>query len=261
MRSLLVPALLTGLIAARLMASAAPAPQPTQNPKKPATKVGFHHFTDYTVFVPHAYKGPKDTKTYPLILYLHGYGQANTPPEAVKGLGTHISHTEAKFPFFVIFPRGAHDGFWYKNSKPLDSKRALEILQTVQTHYKVIDAQRLYLTGVSMGGLGVWDLAEEKPGLWAAIVPVSAGQGNDKSENDAPQKHAATIKDIPCWCFHGLRDTTVDPHWTKDMVKALQNAGGHPKHTYPPHADHEQCWPIAYGTAELYDWLLKQHRQ
>lgn len=256
MRSLFLRALLTGWIAAVVSVSAVLSAQTKKHP----TKGGFHHHSDYTLFVPHASKGPKDTKAHPLILFLHGRGQAHTPPEKVPGLGPHIQKTEASFPFFVIFPRGAHDGFWFKNSKPLDVTRALEILHTVQKEHK-IDGQRLYLTGVSMGGLGVWDLAAEKPGLWAAIVPVSAGQGNDKGPNEAPQRHAATIKHIPCWCFHGLKDKTVDPKWTKEMVAALKKAGGDPKHYYAPDAGHEGCWPIAYGKTELYDWLLKHRRQ
>jgi predicted peptidase len=224
-------------------------------------KTGFVDFNDYAVFVPRGYKGPQDANTYPLLLYLHGAHGASIPAHKVSGLGPHILKHEDTFPFFVIFPRGAHDGFWFKDNKPLDSKRALEILEDVRKRYGVIDPKRLYLTGISMGGLATWDLAEEKPDLFAAIVPVSAGQGNDKKENEFPQKHADKIKDIPCWCYHGLKDTTVDPVWTKDMVKALEEAGGHPKATYPPDADHIGCWPIAYGNGELYDWLLKQHKE
>jgi predicted peptidase len=224
-------------------------------------KTGFIHHKDYTLFVPRAYKGAKETDSFPLILFLHGANQAKTPPEDVPGLGPHIRKHEATFPFFAIFPRGANDGFWFKDSEPQDSKRVLEILQDVQKQYKSIDAKRLYLTGVSMGGLGTWDLAEENPDLFAAIVPVSAGQGNNKIVNEYPEKHVDVIKDLPCWCFHGLKDTTVHAHWTQDMVKALEKAGGHPKSTYPENADHEGCWPIAYGDEELYEWLLKQQRK
>ena len=222
MRYLFLTALMTSLLAA-IGPSAMPAPIAGKQPVV-EVKTGFVEHKDYTLFVPHAYKDRRDDKTYPLILFLHGAGHANTPPEKVPGLGPHIRSMETKFPFFVIFPRGANNGFWFKESKPLDSKRALAILEEVQKEHKGIDAKRLYLTGVSMGGLGTWDLAEEKPGLWAAIVPVSAGQGNNKSANEPPQKKVAAIKELPCWCFHGLKDTTVKPHWTKDMVKAARES-------------------------------------
>ena len=244
----------------------------TDNPVQ--TRTGFIQEKDYTVFVPASYKGANEKKHFPLILFLHGHGQAKTPPEKVPGLGPHIDSNKDKFPFFVIFPQGKHDGFWYDwshDSKALDIKPALAMLDDVQKRYR-IDPKRLYLTGVSMGGLGVWCQAEENPGRWAAIVPVSAGFGKPKSGDEAllkkvasvneePRQHAAAIKNLPCWCFHGLKDNLVDPNYTKDMVKALQHAGGHPKFTYPPQADHGGCWPIAYNTPDLYEWLAKQHQK
>jgi predicted peptidase len=262
MRHLFLPALVLGSIAVGVLCEMTPTPAAYAAADAGDTsRKGFVNFKDYAVFVPHGYKGPKDPNTYPLLLYLHGADGADVPAHKVAGLGPYIVKNAAKFPMFVIFPRGAHDGFWYRDNKPLDSKRALEILDEVQKKYAVIDPKRLYLTGVSMGGLGTWDLAEEKPDLWAAIVPVSAGQGNNRSVNKYPQEQAALIKDIPSWCFHGLKDTTVHAGWTKDMIKALEDAGGHPKATYPPDADHAGCWPIAYDNDELYDWLLKQHRE
>lgn len=199
----------------------------------------------YVLFVPHDYKGDK---AYPVILFLHGAGErtgGKKQPVEV-GIGPAIKKREKDFPFLVVIPQA--EKTWKADSA--DAKRALAMLAEVEKDYKV-DPKRVYLTGLSMGGMGTWSLAIEHPDKWAAIVPV-CGRGDTKQ--------AARIKDIPCWCFHGDADPAVKVEGSRSMIEALKKAGGEPKYTEYPGVGHNS-WDRAYGTNELYEWLLKQHKK
>jgi predicted peptidase len=263
-------------------------PPTTTKPSKGASgtakmevPVGFIHEKDYALFVPHKYKGDKETKSYPLILFLHGEGQSKKPhgpPEDVPGLGSHIRDHEKIFPFFVIFPRGAHDGLWYKDDKPLDAVRALEILHAVQKEYQCIDTKKLYVTGIGTGGRATWELTADHPELWAAIAPVSSGPPPGASSLKPGTKEsiaaaetfakyvAPKIKEIPVWCFHEKCDGTAGVEWSEKLATELK-AKSLPPGELPPttksgHAlftlfddcgsslvptAHEQCWKNAYS--------------
>jgi predicted peptidase len=163
------------------------------------------------------------------------------------GIGPAIQKHEKDFPFLVVIPQ-SQKRTWQAGSA--DADRALAILDEVAKEYKV-DPQRVYLTGLSMGGFGTWSLAAKDPGRWAAIAPICGG-GNP---NDA-----AKIKDLPCWCFHGGADPVVPPSRSRVMMKALWDAGGHPNYTEYPGVGHNS-WDKAYATADLYEWLLAQRRK
>src|SRR5437870_7644864 len=198
----------------------------------------------YILVVPHDYKGDK---AYPLILFLHGAGETGTDGEkqAEVGLGRAIKKQETSFPFLAVFPQ-SQKRTWQADSE--DGKRAVAILDEVEKNYKV-DAKRVYLTGLSMGGFGTWSFAAKYPERWAAIVPI-CGAGNPAQ--------AEKIKDIPCWCFHGAADPTVKVESSQNMIAALKAAGGHPKYDEYPGVGHDS-WVKAYSTPELYEWLLQQH--
>src|SRR5260370_24027181 len=206
----------------------------------------------YVLFVPHDYKGDK---AYPLILFLHGAGEREGGKKAPVevGIGPAITKPgEEHFQFFVLIPRcGANPG------KPIagnwgadgpDAQRALAMLEDVKKSYQ-IDAKRVYLTGLSMGGFGTWSLAAKYPERWAAIVPICGGGNPAEAEK---------IKDIPCWCFHGAADPAVKVESSRSMIAALKAAGGHPKYDEYPGVGHDS-WVKAYSTPDLYEWLLKQH--
>jgi predicted peptidase len=198
----------------------------------------------YVLFVPHEYTG---NEPYPLILFMHGVGESGSDGyEQVKvGLGPAIRKQEATFPFIVIFPQSQLKS-WQAGSP--DARRAIDILAEVQKEYRV-DPKRIYLTGLSMGGFGTWSIAAKYPERWAAIVPICGG-GNPAN--------AALIKDVPCWCFHGDEDSKVLPQRSREMIGALEAAGGKPKYTEYPGVQHNS-WDKSYGTPELYKWLLQQH--
>jgi predicted peptidase len=202
----------------------------------------------YVLFVPHDYK--KGTPT-PTILFLHGAGETKSTKGGGKmpvevGIGPAIKKREKTFPFIVVIPRA--EGFgWGADTK--NAERALAMLDEVMKEYKV-DPKRQYLTGLSMGGMGTWSIAMAHPDRFAAIAPI-CGRGDTKS--------ASKIKDLPCWCFHGDADTAVKVEGSRDMIDAIKKAGGNPKYTEYPGVGHNS-WDKAYGTDELYTWLL-EHRK
>ncbi len=200
----------------------------------------------YVLFVPHDYKPGQAT---PLILFLHGSGETGTDGDkpARVGLGKAIRDNEKTFPFLVVFPQSQKRS-WRADSE--DGKRALAILAEVEKSYKV-DPKRVYLTGLSMGGFGTWSLAAAHPDKWAAIVPICGG-GDPAS--------AEKIKDLPCWCFHGDADKAVKVELSRKMIEAIKKAGGKPRYDEYPGVGHNS-WDRAYGTKELYEWLLMQQKK
>lgn len=200
----------------------------------------------FQVFIPHSYDG---TQAMPLILFLHGAGEreGGRKGPAEEGLGPAIKKAgEAEFPFVVVFPRCQRGGFWRASSP--DGKKAIGMLEQVIKELK-IDEKRLYLTGLSMGGYGTWDFATQYPQRWAAIAPICGG-GDPKA--------AESIKHIPCWCFHGDKDSAVPVARSREMLKALWAVGSHPNYIEYAGVGHN-CWDLAYGMPELYRWFLR-HR-
>ena len=208
----------------------------------------------YVLFVPKDYK--KGTPT-PTILFLHGAGETK-PKEGAKikgtpkmpvevGIGPAIKKRQDTFPFLTIIPQAPRFG-WGAGSD--GAKMALGILEQVEKEYSV-DPKRLYLTGLSMGGMGTWSLAMAMPDKWAAIAPI-CGRGDTKS--------ADKIKDLPTWAFHGDADAAVNVSGSRDMIAAIKKAGGKPEYTEYPGVGHNS-WDQAYATEDLYTWLLKQKKK
>ena len=114
------------------------------------------------------------------------------------------------------------------------------------------DPDRVYLTGLSMGGYGTWSLAAAHPERWAAIVP--------DLRRRRPVQGGREDQGHPCWCFHGDKDTAVKVERSREMIAALKTAGGKPKYTEYPGVGHNS-WDKAYATDELYKWLLTQKKK
>jgi predicted esterase len=203
----------------------------------------------YTIFVPYAYTGDRP---YPLILFLHGFGDRGTEGEQYLkvGLPVAIKARQHSFGFITLFPQG-RNGSWTPDSS--DANRALAILDRVEKEYN-IDHKRIYLTGLSSGAGAVWSMAARYPERWAAIVPVATG-GSDLGL-------VPMIKKVPCWCFHNVNDVLSPPAASRNMIAALRREGGAPRYTeffYPATTgpDRHNAWDAAYGMPELYDWLLQ----
>jgi len=196
----------------------------------------------YVLFVPWEYRGDRP---YPLILFLHGYGDAGKTGLQFTEVGLPFTLKYQEIPFLVLCPQG-HSGNWETSGD--DSRRAMELLVAVQNEYHV-DPKRIYLTGISSGGKGVWDFATQSPDRWAAIVPIASAPVDIGL--------APLIKHIPCWCFHNRYDAGSPANNVRKMIEALRAAGGTPKYTEFSDISHN-AWDWAYGMPELYDWLLRQ---
>jgi len=198
--------------------------------------------TDYYVHLPAGYDADLQKK-WPLILFLHGSGERGYDINKVKdnGLPKNVD-TEPDFPFIVIAPQCSPDEWW---SPP----ELNGLLDRMEQKYRV-DLDRVYLTGLSMGGYGSWALATESPERFAAVVPICGGGDPDD---------AARIKDLPIWVFHGGKDPTVPIQQSQKMVDALKKLGSSVKFTIFPEAKHDS-WTQAYAMPELYEWLLQQKR-
>jgi poly(3-hydroxybutyrate) depolymerase len=123
----------------------------------------------------------------------------------------------------------------------------LEMLAGLKKEFS-LDDKRLYVTGLSMGGYGTWDVIARHPKLFAAAAPVCGG-GDEAT--------ATIIKDIPIWCFHGGADNVVKPERSRNMIAAIKAAGGNPKYTEYPGVGHDS-WNKAYSEPELVKWMFEQ---
>lgn len=183
-------------------------------------------------------------KKWPLIMFLHGSGERGEDMAKVRVHGPH-KYWEGRpdQPFVMIYPQVPSKQMWWF------SEALNDVLDEVQRKYR-IDPDRIYLTGLSMGGFGSWDWSMANPERFAAVVPI-CGRG------DATD--AARIKDIPVWVFHGLKDPVVSPRFSIELVEALAKVNGRVRYTFYPEAGHDS-WTEAYKNPELYEWLLSQRR-
>jgi predicted peptidase len=194
----------------------------------------------YLVSLPEKYED--STEKYPLLIFLHGSGETGKDLHQVLKHGPPKLAEEGKaFPFIVVSPQTT---VRYWNPDYLNA-----LLDELVSTYRV-DPDRIYLTGLSMGGYGTWSWAAAHPERFAAIVPICGG-GNPEN--------ADRLKDLPIWVFHGAKDKDVKLEKSEEMVKAIKEAGGDPKFTVYPEAEHDS-WTETYNNPELYTWLLSHKR-
>lgn len=194
---------------------------------------------NYLLYLPKDYN--ETEKEFPLVLFLHGAGERGDDIEKVKIHGLPKLINEGKdFPFIVVSPQCPENMFW--NTDILSA-----LLDEIEENYRV-DKNRIYVTGLSMGGHGTWSLAIEQPNRFAAIAPVCGWADTSK---------ASTIAHIPVWVFHGAKDIVVPVKSSEDMVAALKNYGSNAKLTIYPEANHDS-WTETYNNEELYKWFLEQ---
>jgi len=196
----------------------------------------------YLLFLPEGYGEKK--QRWPVILFLHGAGERGDDLKKVKKHGPpKIVEKQKDFPFIVVSPQCPSQDWWTDKVEVLTN-----LLDDIVSRYDV-DTDRIYLTGLSMGGYGTWTLAAAHPDRFAAITPICGG---------GKRFMALTLKDVPVWAFHGAKDGVVPPKESEEMVKAIKARGGEAKLTVYPDAGHDS-WTATYNNQELYDWFLK-HR-
>ena len=205
-------------------------------------KLGLWTQYDHVVYTPEGYD-TDPAQRWPLLLFLHGSGDG-TNREVLHKWGPPRQIAQGrKFPFILVAPRSppGPTQWWY-------APQLGELLDDIAAKYRV-DKDRIYVTGLSMGGYGTWRLASEFPNRFAAIAPFCGGW----DETEAPR-----IAHIPVWAFHGDQDKAVPVEFTLRMIDALKKAGAEPRLTIYPGVSHN-CWEPAYSGQELYDWFLS-HR-
>lgn len=219
---------------------------------------------NYRILKPAEYDS---TKSYPLVLFLHGASERGSDNYSQLKWG--VSHfaepkMREKYPAFVVAPQVPEGSFWSTDlgaiqdttsfsvpmleepTKPM--RLTIELLEQLQERFS-INENRLYVTGISMGGFGTFDLIERHPNMFAAAIPISGG-------GDATR--AFFLKDLPIWLFHGAEDEKVRPEYSRNIVDAIRVAGGSPGYTEYPDEDHVGAWVQAYSNPHLYEWIFSK---
>jgi predicted peptidase len=203
----------------------------------------------YLQFLPNNYD--KDTaKEWPLILFLHGAGERGDDLQKVKVHGPpKIVESRSDFPFVVISPQCPTGVVW-------NADALLAMLDEV-THRLRVDEKRIYVTGLSMGGFGTWNLIGKAPERFAAAAPVCGG-GNTRDFLLPKSKEA--LQTLPIWVFHGGKGGVVKPEESERLVDVIQNrVKGNIQLTIYPEAGHDS-WTETYNNPKLYDWFLSHSR-
>ncbi len=198
----------------------------------------------YLLYLPEGYKS--GTRPWPLMLFLHGRGESNGPLSLVSKWGPpRMAARGDQMPYILVSPQCPPDDAW---RTPSQQSRLVELLDLIIKTYDV-DEDRIYVTGLSMGGSGSWRLAADHPDRFAAIVPI-CGRG-DPSDVDR-------LKGLPIWVFIGDQDRGFQQ--SREMVEAIKGAGAETiRFTILEHIGHN-CWSSAYATPDLYQWLGRQTR-
>jgi len=204
-------------------------------------------------------------RKYPLVIFLHGSGERGKDNEAQLKWGVMNFATDQNMmlhPALVIAPQCPEQVSWSNFSREKNTTemhlqptptRPMELLiglihQLIKT--MPVDSNRIYITGLSMGGYGTYDAIERYPHLFAAAVPVCGGGDASK---------AASIAHIPIWIVHGAEDPAVNPLYSLDMLQALTKAGAHPGFTQYPEVGHFS-WLGAYSDPMIMEWMFRQRK-
>jgi predicted peptidase len=212
-----------------------------QTPKRFKTKI------TKTLELPYLLYLPKNTgkKKLPLVMFLHGAGERGHTLDLVSVHGIPKLIKEGKdFGFIAVSPQCPVNSWW---TKELDALQGL--LEHVINTYNV-DTKRVYLTGLSMGGMGTWQFAGTYPEYFAAIAPICGG---------GEWLSARMLGKIPVWAFHGDKDDVVPLEESERMVRFVKKAGGNAKLTVYKGVGHDS-WTKTYNNPKFYAWLLSHKK-
>lgn len=209
----------------------------------PARKIATGPFR---IFIPANYDAAQQ---WPAVLFLHGAGEGGTDnlAQTAVGLGRAIKKDPPRFPLIAVFPQSPPRMPWRGTS----IEHAVRALESTLGEFNT-DRERVYLTGISMGGYGTWHLATAQPERFAAIVPVCGGSAN-------PLLTAERLEKMPAWVFHGDRDDIIPVEESREVVEALRARGSEVRYTEYKGVKHNS-WDPAYAEPELIPWLLAQRR-
>ena len=211
------------------------------------------------------YPDANPLRKYPLVIFLHGSGERGNDNNAQLKWGVESFATDEMMslhPALVIAPQ-CPTGLQWSNFDRKEGSRELSLEPTpakpMQLLYELIqktikempvDTNRIYITGLSMGGYGTFDAIARYPGLFAAAMPVCGGGDTSK---------APMFAKLPIWILHGAEDAAVSPLYSSDMLEALTKAGAHPGFTQYPEVGHFS-WLMAYNDRLVMEWLFRQRK-
>ena len=223
----------------------------------------YHHIESNGSLPYRLYRSEKaDTKTeaLPLVIFLHGAGERGNDNcmQLKHCINYFLEDTVTnRYPFLLMVPQCSNDRRWVSTDWSL-SEHTMDSVPTTELscvmtvvdsliNCGAVDASRVYLAGISMGGFGVWDALQRCPEKFAAAIAICGG-------GDPAYAHA--MKNIPVYIFHGMRDETVMPLRSMQMYNALKDVGNEEAVlvTYPELG--HVCWNEAFSTAGLFEWLF-----
>jgi predicted peptidase len=204
-------------------------------------------------------------RKYPLVIFLHGSGERGNDNDAQLKWGVQAFATDemmTMYPAIVIAPQ-CPLGVGWSNFSRTNTSRNMQLQATPSKPMELlialihdmikkapIDTNRIYITGLSMGGFGTFDAIERYPNLFAAAMPVCGGGDTSR---------AASIAHIPIWIVHGSEDGTVNPLYSVDMLQALMKSGAHPGFSMYPETGHFS-WLAAYNNKLAIEWMFRQRK-
>jgi len=195
------------------------------------------------VYALHTPKNKKDKK--PLIVFLHGSGEKGTDVEKVKVHGPFKYLKTHDLDAYVLAPQCPENEYW-------DTEVLHQLILKIQKENN-IDPNRIYLTGLSMGGWGSWNLAFAYPDMFAALVPICG------FVDRVPMIEDCKIKNVPIRIFHGLLDDVVDVDYAITIYRKLKACNADIKLTIFDDANHDS-WTRVYDDPEIYEWMMKQSK-
>ncbi|MGI8581940.1 MAG: prolyl oligopeptidase family serine peptidase [Chitinophagaceae bacterium] len=223
----------------------------------------------YRVLLP---KNFDTAKRYPFILFLHGAGERGSENELQLVHGSDLflkDNIRESYPAIVVFPQCAVNSYWSNVNFVIDSstkkrtfnfnvdgeptvamKLLLALIKDLQQKYHP-DKNRMYVGGLSMGGMGTFELVRREPKLFTAALSICGG---------ANSATANKLKHTSWWIFHGLKDDVVNPEFSKIMAKAIKQQGAEVKLTLYPNANHNS-WDSAFAEKDLMAWLFAHHKK
>ena len=204
---------------------------------------------NYLLDLPEDYEENSDKK-FPLLLFLHGMGERGNDLSMLYTNGIPKLIAEGtKFPFITVMPQCPETSFWTEESKSLK-----KLIDDLIENYNV-DKNRIYITGLSMGGYGTYEMLARYPDLFAAAIPICGGIGSMHTP-----MNLLLLKDIPLWIFHGKIDDVVPVKESEDIYKALTSIDAEDLHiTIYPDLKHDS-WTRTYDNHEVYDFLLRHSK-
>ncbi len=208
-------------------------------------------------------QSPITNHQFPLVIFLHGSGERGTQNHEQMRNGVHAFCEEwvrEKYPHYLLVPQCPPDVRWggssadwqtlFQAEPTTPGRMVLELVEKMLQEHPDIDPKRVYITGLSMGGFGTFDLLMRRPDLFAAGLPVCGG---------GDPRYAEKVKDIPLWVFHGGLDDVVLPRCSRRIVEALEKINGKEKYTEYSTMYHD-IWNVTYYNPAVLEWLFAQRK-